>query len=67
MKQSEIVAKANALGVNGRGLKRMELIKAIQKAEGNRPCLGNLGIEEHCSPDRCCWYKDCVQQAWLNY
>jgi hypothetical protein len=57
MKVTEIRTKARHLGVkNYSRLNKMDLIHAIQVAEGNSPCYQQI---YDCRVDDCCWREDC--------
>lgn len=59
MKIQEIKAIAKAKGVKAGGLKKPELIKVIQKAEGNFDCLGSAA-SGYCDQYGCLWREDCL-------
>jgi hypothetical protein len=40
-------------------MKKDELIKAVQRAEGNFDCFGSA-ISGYCSQDDCLWKSDCT-------
>jgi hypothetical protein len=50
---------AKAQGINARNLKKTDLIRTIQKAEGNSDCYGSAtyGI---CEQMICLWREDCL-------
>jgi len=53
-------AKAKALGLkNIFGLSRAELIRRIQKAEGNFDCFGTA--IDYCDQFECCFREDCLK------
>jgi len=57
MKLSELKKKAQGLGIDGNKLKKVELIHAIQTAEGYVACYGtNQG---DCVQMNCCFRDDC--------
>lgn len=56
---TEIKAKAKALGVEPRKMKKTELIHAIQIAEGCTPCYGCSNGA--CPWTECCWRGDCLK------
>ena len=58
MKMPDIKKKAQAIGVNPAKLKKGDLIRAIQKAEGNPACFGS-GTSA-CPYLDCCWREDCI-------
>lgn len=60
MRLAEIERKAKGFGVKDtwRYSKR-DLIKAIQRKEGNFECFGTTG--GFCSQASCCWRDDCLK------
>ena len=58
MKWLDIQEKARALGVRTARVKKPELIRAIQRAEGNFPCFGTARSD--CDQKDCCWRDDCL-------
>jgi hypothetical protein len=59
MKAEEIKEKAKELGIKVSRMKKDDLIKAIQKAEGNYECFGTA-IDD-CDQLNCCWKDDCLK------
>jgi hypothetical protein len=55
----EIKTIAKARGINARNLKKTDLIRKIQQAEGNSDCYGS---EDHscCDQMNCLWREDCL-------
>lgn len=58
MKMTEIWKKATALQIKYGGMKKAELIRAIQVGEGNFACFGTA--ESNCDQLDCCWRQDCL-------
>jgi len=58
MKLSDIKQKAKTLGVDPLRMKKPDLIRAIQKAEGNTACFGSRIPD--CPQTNCCWRPDCM-------
>jgi hypothetical protein len=54
----EIKALAKERGVKSGTLKKIELVQAIQAAEGNEQCFG-VGRADSCGQDNCLWKADC--------
>ena len=50
---------ASGLGVEARGLKKAELIRAIQKAEGNFDCFGTAN--DYCDQLNCLFRRECLR------
>ena len=50
--------KAKALGVKAKNPKKADLIRMIQRAEGNPDCFGRA--EGHCDRMDCCFRSDCL-------
>jgi hypothetical protein len=40
-------------------MKKAELIRAIQSAEGNSPCF-QTNASDTCGQKDCCWHDDCM-------
>ena len=59
MTMPEIRAKAKDLGITPAKMKKVELIHAIQAAEGCTPCYGRSGGD--CPWTQCCWRGDCFK------
>ena len=59
MSMPEIRMKAKALGLKTVGVKKVDLIQAIQLAEGCTPCFGKSN--GHCKFVDCCFMADCFQ------
>jgi predicted metal-binding transcription factor (methanogenesis marker protein 9) len=60
MKLSEIEKKAKSLGITETWrYSKKELIRAIQKAEGNNDCFGTA--RGTCDQINCCWRPDCLK------
>ena len=61
MKMAEIRRKAVKIGLNAQGMKKVELVRAIQSAEGNVACFDTE--KSDCDQLACCWRKDCLPKA----
>jgi predicted metal-binding transcription factor (methanogenesis marker protein 9) len=59
MSMAEIKEKAKNLGINWANMKKTELIRAIQRAEGNNTCYGTTNGT--CQWVACCWRSDCLK------
>lgn len=60
MKIAEVRAMAGKIGVDTGKMKKPDIIRAIQKKEGNMPCFGTGIID--CAEINCLWRKDCVNE-----
>lgn len=59
MKLSQIEKKAKSLGIkDGWKYSKKELIRAIQRQEGNFPCFGTA--TDYCDQMNCLWREDCL-------
>jgi len=59
MKLKELNKKASKLGIKPEtGMKKEDLIHAIQIAEGNSPCFGTA--KDYCDQSGCCFRDDCL-------
>lgn len=57
MKMMDIKQKARELGLTPGKMKKVELVRAIQLAEGNTPCYGTS--DGNCPFTDCCFIADC--------
>ena len=62
MKIADIKGIAKQYGVKAGKLKKGDLIKEIQKAEGNFDCFGSAS-EGFCDQQGCLWHADCMKAA----
>jgi hypothetical protein len=58
MTLKELRAIAKDLGIRTKNLRKAELIRAIQLAEGNFDCFGTAG--DYCDQLNCLFRKDCL-------
>jgi hypothetical protein len=58
MKIEEVKAKAKEVGVKPGRMNKTDLIRAIQRHEGNVACFKN-GVE-NCEQMNCLWRQDCM-------
>lgn len=61
MTLAEIKAKAKGVGIKAGTKKKVELIHAIQLAEGNFACFGTA--IDSCDQRDCCFIKDCLAMS----
>ena len=54
----EIKNMAVKMGMSAGKMKKEELIRAIQKKEGNLPCFNTA--ENNCDQIKCLWRDDCL-------
>jgi hypothetical protein len=62
MKMQEIREIAKEKGVKAGRMSKETLIKAIQRAEGNKDCFGG-GNPDVCDQVNCLWREDCMGAA----
>jgi hypothetical protein len=60
MKVTEIKNRAKELGVKPGKMKKNDLVRAIQTAEGNYACFETA--EDYCDQNDCIWRADCLGQ-----
>jgi len=60
MNLKEIKELARKQGVKAGNMKKDELIRAIQRDEGNFDCFGTA-VSGHCSQSDCRWREDCLK------
>jgi hypothetical protein len=58
MNMVEVKAKARLLGIKTSQKKKGDLIRQIQRAEGNFDCFGTA--KEYCDQQDCCFKEDCL-------
>jgi len=58
MNMQELKGIAKERGVKAGTLKKMELVRAMQAAEGNESCFGS-GRSGECGQMGCLWKEDC--------
>jgi hypothetical protein len=62
MRLSEIKKKARNLGImDSWKLSKKELVKTIQRKEGNFDCFGTAATSGNCNQIACCWRSDCLK------
>lgn len=58
MKLDEIKEIARQHDIKTAKMKKSELVRAIQQAEGNEPCFDS-GKASQCGQEECLWREDC--------
>jgi hypothetical protein len=58
MKMVDVKARAKLFGIKTRQKKKGDLIREIQRAEGNFDCFGTA--REYCDQEDCCFREDCL-------
>lgn len=58
MKVDQVRAIAVQRGIKPGKMKKNDLIRAIQQAEGNEACF-DTGKSRHCGQEDCLWRVDC--------
>lgn len=59
MNMTEIRRKARQVGVAPKKMKKLELVRTIQKREGFPDCYGRSA--GHCTNEACCFRSDCIR------
>jgi hypothetical protein len=62
MKLEEIRSIARTHGIRPEQMDRIELVRAIQTAEGNPTCFATVP-DRVCSQVNCLWRKDCFAES----
>jgi hypothetical protein len=62
LNMKELREMARQLGVHSIRIPKAELIRAIQRAEGNFDCYGTA-TEEECDQEECLWREDCFMES----
>ena len=60
MKVQEVKAIAKQRGVDPGRMGKEEIIKALQRVEGNNDCFGTA-ISTGCAQSECLWRGDCLR------
>jgi len=60
MKLEQVRAIAKEIRINLGQMKKAELIRAIQRVEGNDDCFGT-GHSQSCGQTGCLWRDDCIR------
>ncbi len=60
MKMQEIRSMAKTLGINSFGKTKVELIKEIQRKEGNFDCYGTA--KGYCDQNECIFRPSCISE-----
>jgi hypothetical protein len=64
MKMNDVVKRAKAFGIKAKAVKKADLIRQIQKAEGNFDCFGRA--VGYCDQWQCCFREDCLPPVKSN-
>ena len=59
MNFSEIKKMAKDMGLKTAGMKKIDMVRAIQRAENNIDCYGTKRVET-CHEDECLWRIECL-------
>jgi hypothetical protein len=62
LNMNEIREMARPLGVRSTRMRKADLIRAIQRAEGNFDCYGTATVEE-CDQEECLWREECFKES----
>jgi hypothetical protein len=60
MKIQDIRKTAKKIGVSFGRMNKIDLVRAIQKAEGNSDCFATPYVSE-CNQMNCLWREDCMK------
>ena len=61
----EIRRIAGKYGINPAGMEKVDLIRAIQRAEGVSDCFGCADSEE-CDEEGCLWREECFFESFAE-
>lgn len=61
MKMQDVRVIAKRLGINSFGRTKGELIREIQRTEGNFDCYGSAG--DYCDQTACCFRTSCLDEG----
>jgi len=59
MKFNEIRNMAKGMGINTYGMKKTDVVRAIQREENNIDCYATQRVDI-CNEEACLWRNDCI-------
>jgi hypothetical protein len=59
MNFNQIKTTAKGMGIDTRGMRKLDVVRAIQRAEHNIECYGTQRVDS-CNEDSCVWRPDCL-------
>jgi len=59
MKINDVRKMAKKMGINTYGVKKKDIIRAVQRAENNIACFATERVES-CNEEKCSWRDDCL-------
>ena len=62
MELNEVKRIAAKRGIKTGKMKKEEIIRSVQRAEGNFDCFGSA-VSGECSQTNCLWRKDCLMKV----
>ena len=62
MNMQDLRKRAKAMGINPNKMNKADLIRAIQRAEGNIDCFATARVED-CGELGCLWRTDCMPRV----
>lgn len=65
MKIQELRAIAKKRRIKTAGMRNADIIRAIQRDEGNFPCFGTAW-DGYCDQRKCAWREDCFPEPAMN-
>lgn len=63
MKLDDIRVIATKMGIKAGKLNKTQLIRSIQREEGNYECFATTSDESNCDQTGCLWREDCFVTA----
>lgn len=60
MKTKDIKKKAKSMGIKAEKMSKTDLIRAIQRVEGNFDCFATAA--DYCDQSGCAWRNDCLKK-----
>lgn len=59
---NQVKEMAKDLGLKFNNIKKADLIRNVQQAEGNFPCFQCDGAKENCHEENCLWRAECISE-----
>ena len=61
MNMNEVKQIARSRGLNPGRMKKADLIRTMQREEGNESCFFQTGQADVCDQGQCLWREDCLK------
>lgn len=62
MRINQVREIARKQGINTARMSKADIVRTIQRAEGNFDCFGTA-LDGYCDQENCLWRKDCLGES----